>query len=82
MTTLVPGIDDEPQREWLCRCSVGSADVAMCEIGVIAGDVELRVPDGEAQFRLSGNEIAVFRRSLDEAIEVAAADRARRRTGG
>ncbi|WP_344925647.1 hypothetical protein [Saccharopolyspora gregorii] len=54
----------------------------MCEIGVIAGDVELRVPDGEAQFRLSGNEIAVFRRSLDEAIEVAAADRARRRTGG
>ncbi|WP_243792762.1 hypothetical protein [Saccharopolyspora gloriosae] len=71
-------VDGAPQREWLCRCSDDDEEMAVCTVGVAAGDVEVIGPEYRGYFRLRYSEIAVFRRALDEAITVAEQDRARR----
>ena len=69
---------ESPQREWLCRCSDDDEEMAVCNVGVSSGDVEIFGPELQGYFRLRGSEIAVFRRALDEAAVLAAEDLARR----
>ncbi|WP_258347704.1 hypothetical protein [Saccharopolyspora gregorii] len=70
--------NSSPQREWLCRCSDDDEELALCTVGVAAGDVEVFGPELQGYFRLRGSEIAVFRRALDEAAVLAADDLDRR----
>ncbi|MEU6132769.1 hypothetical protein ABZ805_26630 [Saccharopolyspora sp. NPDC047091] len=69
---------ESPQREWLCRCSDDDEELAVCNVGVSSGDVEIFGPEFQGYFRLRGSEIAVFRRALDEAAVLAAEDLDRR----
>ncbi|MFR9731326.1 hypothetical protein ACL03H_19020 [Saccharopolyspora sp. MS10] len=72
--------EGSPQREWLCRCSDDDAEIALCSVGVSAGEIEVLGPEEQGYFRLRDSEIAVFRRALDEAMAVAREDLARQRS--
>ena len=77
--TIARFADGRPQREWLCRCSDDDAEIALCSVGVAAGEIEVLGPEDQGYFRLRDSEIEVFRRALDEAMAVAREDLARQR---
>lgn len=67
-----------PKREWLLRCRDSHGDLAVCSIGVGAGELEVCGPDDMECFRLHPWEVAAFRRAFDEAIARVEADLADR----
>ncbi|MCI2419245.1 hypothetical protein MOQ72_17500 [Saccharopolyspora sp. K220] len=66
--------ESEPKREWLLRCRDAHGELAVCSIGVGAGELEVCGPDDTELFRLHPWEVAAFRRAFDEAITQVEAD--------
>ncbi|MEV0697706.1 hypothetical protein AB0I53_07275 [Saccharopolyspora sp. NPDC050389] len=69
-----PVRESHPQREWLLRCQDSRGELAVCSIGVGAGELEVCGPDDTESFRLHPWEVAAFRRAFDEAIAQVEAD--------
>lgn len=69
--------EQEPRREWLLRCKSSGGQLAICSIGVNAGEIDVVGPDDRELFTLEAAEIGAFHRAFTEAISLAEADLAR-----